>query len=93
MLYVPGKAWAYRPAAAAGAWPAQRRHAPVSKFAGVRLDACVTLFDAGKGNASPLPLGETTGNLIFTQWGFNGPAVMDLSHLAARRPGQNSACS
>jgi predicted Rossmann fold flavoprotein len=54
---------------------------------GVRLDARVTLFDAGKGNASPLPLGETTGNLIFTQWGFNGPAVMDLSHLAARRPG------
>ena len=26
-------------------------------------------------------LGETTGNLIITEWGLNGPAVMDLSHL------------
>lgn len=58
---------------------------------GVRLDARVTLFEAGKGNAAPVQLGETTGNLIFTQWGFNGPAVMDLSHLVARRP--NAALS
>jgi len=50
------------------------------KLQGQRLDAHVCLFEGGK------ILGETTGNLIFTQWGFNGPAVMDLSHLVARRP-------
>jgi len=42
---------------------------------GVRLDARVKLLD-GK-----TLLGESTGNLIFTEWGMNGPAVMDLSHL------------
>jgi len=47
---------------------------------GVRLDAHVTLLKDKQ------ILGETTRNLIFTQWGFNGPAVMDLSHLAARSP-------
>ena len=31
---------------------------------GVRLDARVTLFEAGKGNAAPVQLGETAGNLI-----------------------------
>ena len=51
------------------------------KLQGVRLDAHVTLFEGSK------LLSETTGNLIFTQWGFNGPAVMDLSHLVATRPG------
>lgn len=70
------------------------------KIQGVRLDAHVTLYEVGARRAVPLRrglpriyrgvpllLGETTGNLIFTQWGFNGPAVMDLSHLVARRPG------
>ncbi len=47
---------------------------------GQRLDAHVKLFAGEK------LLGETTGNLIFTQWGFNGPAVMDLSHWVAKRP-------
>ena len=54
---------------------------------GVRLDVRVTLFDG----RTSVQLGETTGNLIFTQWGFNGPAVMDLSHLVARQP--NAALS
>jgi predicted flavoprotein YhiN len=27
---------------------------------------------------------ETTGNIIFTEWGLNGPGVMDLSHHIAR---------
>lgn len=47
---------------------------------GLRLDAHVTLFDGHK------PMAESTGNLIFTQWGMNGPAVMDLSHWVARHP-------
>ncbi len=46
---------------------------------GQRLDAHVELFAGDK------LLAQTTGNLIFTQWGFNGPAVMDLSHWVARR--------
>jgi predicted Rossmann fold flavoprotein len=50
---------------------------------GIRLDAHVTLFEKAS------TIGETTGNLIFTQWGLNGPAVMDLSHLVASRPSAN----
>lgn len=42
---------------------------------GVRLDANVTLNF--KGN----PIGMTFGNIIFTEWGLNGPGVMDLSYL------------
>ena len=32
-------------------------------------------------------LGQTTGNIIINQGGFNGPGVMDLSHLVALHPG------
>lgn len=49
---------------------------------GVRLDAGVTLW-RGKER-----LASTVGNLIFTQWGLNGPAVMDLSHHVSAHPGQ-----
>ena len=48
---------------------------------GMRLNAGVTLWQADR------RLGETKGNLIFTEWGLNGPAVMDLSHLVSARPG------
>jgi len=51
------------------------------KLQGVRLDARVTLIDT-------VAIAETTGNLIFTQWGLNGPAVMDLSHLVAHLPNE-----
>jgi predicted Rossmann fold flavoprotein len=50
------------------------------KLLGVRLDARASLY-----HGSTL-LAETTGNLIFTQWGLNGPAVMDLSHHISTRP-------
>lgn len=50
------------------------------KLQGVRLDANVRLYE-GKSL-----LAETTGNLIFTSWGLNGPAVMDLSHHISSRP-------
>ena len=52
-----------------------------TKLLGVRLDAQVRLFE--KDNL----LAETTGNLIFTEWGLNGPAVMDLSHHISARAG------
>lgn len=48
---------------------------------GVRLDAHVKLYQGSN------LLAETTGNLIFTAWGLNGPAVMDLSHHISARPG------
>jgi predicted Rossmann fold flavoprotein len=54
-----------------------------AQLQGIRLDAHVTLFDGHQ------PVAESTGNLIFTQWGLNGPAVMDLSHWVARRPDAN----
>lgn len=44
------------------------------KLQGVRLDVGLALYQGEK------KLGETTGNLMFTQFGFSGPAAMDLSH-------------
>ncbi len=38
-------------------------------------------------------LGESFGNVIFTAWGMNGPGVMNLSHLAARQPGEKLSLS
>ncbi len=55
--------------------PLEADMASYRTLAGVRVDACARLFDGRK------VIGETTGNLIFTEWGLNGPAVMDLSHL------------
>jgi len=47
---------------------------------GVRMDVGVTLW---KGDRR---LAATAGNLIFTQWGLNGPAVMDISHHVSANP-------
>ena len=47
---------------------------------GVRLDMGVALW-----NGSQL-LATTTGNAIFTEWGLNGPAVMDISHYVTAFP-------
>jgi len=47
---------------------------------GVRLDVGATLWQGAQ------CLGASMGNLIFTDWGVNGPAVMDLSHLVSARP-------
>jgi hypothetical protein len=48
---------------------------------GVRLDAGVTIWEGKK------RIAESLGNLIFTEWGLNGPAVMDISHHISARPG------
>ncbi len=56
---------------------------PWKALQGVRLDAHVKLYQGGA------LLAETTGNLIFTAWGLNGPAVMDLSHHISAHPGEN----
>jgi predicted Rossmann fold flavoprotein len=41
---------------------------------GVRLDLGTNLLNGNK------TLASATGNMIFTEWGLNGPAVMDISH-------------
>lgn len=48
---------------------------------GVRLNVGVTLWNASR------PLASTRGNLIFTEWGLNGPAVMDISHRVSAHAG------
>lgn len=48
---------------------------------GVRLNVGVNLWNASR------PLASTRGNLIFTEWGLNGPAVMDISHHVSAYPG------
>jgi hypothetical protein len=53
------------------------------KLQGVRFDATVRLWKKGQ------LLGESFGNLIVTAWGFNGPAVMNLSHLVSLNAGKD----
>jgi len=53
----------------------------LSALQGVRLDAGVRLWE---GKAC---LAAASGNLIFTQFGLNGPAVMDISYQVSARPG------
>jgi predicted Rossmann fold flavoprotein len=58
--------------------PLIARHNPLHALQGVRLDAGVRLWKNDQW------LGESQGNLIITEWGFNGPAVMDISHWVSR---------
>ena len=47
------------------------------KLQGVRLDTGTTLLVKGR------EIGRSTGNIIFTSWGLNGPGMMDLSYLVS----------
>jgi predicted Rossmann fold flavoprotein len=47
----------------------------IKRISGVRMDVTLGLFD------HQARLGRNTGNLIFTDWGVNGPAAMNLSYL------------
>jgi hypothetical protein len=55
---------------------------PWHKLQGVRLDAMLRLLQGER------QLGESFGNLMFTQTGLSGPAPMNLSHLVSTRPGE-----
>jgi predicted Rossmann fold flavoprotein len=55
---------------------------PLHKLQGLRFDVTATLWQGSN------KLAHTFGNLIVTEWGLNGPAVMDLSHAISTRPGQ-----
>jgi predicted Rossmann fold flavoprotein len=52
------------------------------KLQGVRLDIGLQVWQGS------VLLADNTGNAIFTQWGLNGPAAMDLSHLISSRSGE-----
>lgn len=54
---------------------------------GVRLDLGTQLY-----NGKTL-LASAAGNMIFTKWGLNGPAVMDLSHHIPDPPGNSTQIS
>jgi predicted Rossmann fold flavoprotein len=47
---------------------------------GMRLDVGVSLWDGSQ------RLAASKGNVIFTEWGLNGPAVMDISHQVSANP-------
>jgi predicted Rossmann fold flavoprotein len=53
------------------------------KLQGVRFDVIARLWKKNH------LLGETSGNMIVTAWGFNGPAVMNLSHLVSLHSGKD----
>jgi len=59
----------------------------LKQLKGVRLDLGTALFQGAERIAS------TAGNMIFTEWGLNGPAVMDLSHHIPDPPGNSIALS
>ena len=54
---------------------------------GVRLDVGAAVYDGKQ------LLGQSAGNMIFTEWGLNGPAVMDVSHIISARPGSRLSLS
>ena len=50
---------------------------------GVRIDVEASII-----NEQNL-VAKSFGNVIFTEWGLNGPGVMNISHYIAKNPGQN----
>ncbi len=47
---------------------------------GIRLNVGASLWKGSQCFAT------SRGNLIFTEWGLNGPAVMDISHIVSAQP-------
>ncbi|MBW6473258.1 MAG: aminoacetone oxidase family FAD-binding enzyme [Anaerolineaceae bacterium] len=50
---------------------------------GVRVDATLRILDHNS------IIGSDFGNIIFTEWGLNGPGVMNLSHLVHQKNNLN----
>jgi predicted Rossmann fold flavoprotein len=50
---------------------------------GVRLDAGVDLWDGEN------RLAGSAGNILFAEWGINGPGAMDISHFISAHPGKS----
>jgi predicted Rossmann fold flavoprotein len=53
---------------------------PLVHLQGVRLDAGVEVWQGANRIAG------SAGNIIFTEWGLNGPGVMNLSHFISADP-------
>jgi predicted Rossmann fold flavoprotein len=62
--------------------PIRAKVAQFHKLQGVRLDVGLAVY------RDDTKLDETVGNLMFTQFGFSGPAAMDMSYLvSSHKPG------
>ncbi len=59
----------------------------LSALQGMRLNVGASLWKESQ------LLSMTSGNLIFTAWGINGPAVMDLSHHVSAHGGERLTLS
>jgi predicted Rossmann fold flavoprotein len=57
--------------------PIRAKVAHFHKLQGVRLDVGLAVY------RDDVKLDETVGNLMFTQFGFSGPAAMDMSYLVS----------
>ena len=55
---------------------------PIRKLQGVRLDMTARLMIGDK------VIAQSTGNAIFTEFGLNGPAVMNISHQVGKHAGE-----
>ena len=62
--------------------PVEAELGSLKHLLGVRLDAGVELW------AGTTRLAGSAGNIIFTEWGINGPGVMDISHFISADPKQ-----
>jgi predicted Rossmann fold flavoprotein len=62
--------------------PVQVDLASFKLLQGMRFDVEASVFEGKK------KLAASRGNVIFTEWGLNGPAVMNISHEISARPGR-----
>jgi len=61
--------------------PVQAELRKLKPLQGMRFDVEASVYEGKKNLAS------SRGNVIFTEWGLNGPAVMNISHEISARPG------
>lgn len=60
--------------------PVQADLASLKPLQGMRFDVEASVYEGKK------KLAASRGNVIFTEWGLNGPAVMNISHAISARP-------
>ena len=62
--------------------PVQAETGGLKPLQGMRFDVEASVWDGTTW------LAASRGNIIFTEWGVNGPAVMNISHAVSARPGR-----
>ena len=60
--------------------PVQAELASLKPLQGMRFDVEASVYEGKK------KLAASRGNVIFTEWGLNGPAVMNISHAISALP-------